>query len=210
MKIRWKEVSVLALMALTALAVRSAAGMFAPTDIDMMADTDGSLVFQDPLQKIIADPEFTFRANGTVLVPTALYDVTGVVLGKKRYLPWGEYHFAPWDIGLGWRSMSNPETLRHVSVWQAARVMYFRSGANASVSEDELVVNMGNTHVIPANDEVRKKLADIRKGELVRLSGFLVNVLDGDQVYKSSLSRADTGSGAGEILYVQDVDLNPV
>jgi hypothetical protein len=210
MKIPFKELALLAGMVLSAFGIFKAVDHFAPSDIDLMADTSGALVYQAPFQKVIPDTLFTFEAGGARLVPQALFDVTGVVLGKKRYLPWGDYHMAPWDLGIGWSDMSDPTLLADVSFWQRNRFMHFRYGAGASVNKYRIIPNSANIHIIPANDEVKRKMSEVRKGNVVRLTGFLVNVTDGDTTLKPSLERGDTGAGACEILYVQAIDLDPI
>ncbi len=210
MKFPVKELFLLGVMALSTFGVFKAVDHFAPRDIDVMSETAGVLVFQEPLQKNISDALFTFEAGGAVLIPAALFDVTGVVLGKKRYLPWGEYHMAPWDIGIGWGAMSDPDNLSQVSFWQRNRFMYFRYGGGASVNKHMIIPNHSNIHIIPANDRVRDQISEVKRGNLVRMTGFLVHVMDGDIFLKTSLERHDTGAGACEILYVQSIDLDPV
>jgi len=210
MKFPTKQILALGVMALSSFGLYKAQDIFSPSDIDIMAGTSGALVFQEPLQKEVDGTLYTFEADGVALVPVAIFDASGVVLGKRRYLPWGSHHFAPWDIGLGWGKMSDPSLLRHVKFWQAGRFMYFRYPHDSPVGKREIIPNSANIHVIPANDEVREKLSRIKEGNIVRLTGFLVHAVDGVDVYKTSLTRHDTGAGACEILYVQDVDLDPV
>jgi len=210
MKFPYKEILLIAGMIFSAFGVVKAVEHFEPRDIDLMADTTGALVYQEPFQKKIETALFTFEAEGATLFPEALFDVTGVVLGKKRYLPWGEYHLAPWDIGIGWGAMSDPDKLSQVTFWQRNRFMHYRHGADASLSKHTIIQNTTNIHIIPANDLVKSQMADVKEGNLVRMTGFLVNVVDGDTVMKTSLDRTDTGAGACEILYVQAIDLDPI
>jgi hypothetical protein len=210
MKFPYKEALLIAGMILSGFVVVKAIGHFEPRDIDLMADTTGALVYQEPLQKEIETALFTFEADGAILIPEALFDVTGVVLGKKRYLPWGGYHMAPWDVGIGWGAMSDPDNLSQVSFWQRNRFMHYRYGAGASVSKHTIIPNSSNIHIIPGNDIVKAQMADVKEGNLVRMTGFLVNVVDGETVLKTSLDRTDTGAGACEILYVQAIDLDPI
>lgn len=210
MKFPYKEALLIAGMILSGFVVVKAVEYFEPRDIDLMADTTGALVYQEPLQKEIETALFTFEADGAILIPEALFDVTGVVLGKKRYLPWGDYHMAPWDVGIGWGAMSDPDNLSQVSFWQRNRFMHYRYGAGASVSKHTIIPNSSNIHIIPGNDIVKAQMADVKEGNLVRMTGFLVNVVDGETVLKTSLDRTDTGAGACEILYVQAIDLDPI
>lgn len=210
MKIPIRQILILTVMIAATAAIYKSRDALSPSDIDIMSGTNGALVYQEPFQKDVEKVLYTFEVDDAVLVPVALFDVSGVILGKKRYLPWRDYSFAPWDIGIGWRQMSDPSILDHVDFWQASRFMYFRYGKNAPVTKSDIIPNSTNIHVIPANDQVRKKISQIKEGNIVRLTGFLVNVIENGEVIKTSMTRMDTGAGACEILYVQDVDLKPL
>ena len=63
-----------------------------------------------------------------------------------------------------------------------------------------------NTHLIPANDAVRAALKRLRIGEVVHLSGELVDGQRNDGAWiKTSLTRVDSGPGACEVLLVEEV-----
>ncbi len=65
-----------------------------------------------------------------------------------------------------------------------------------------------NTHLIPADGRVASALAHVRRGDVVRLEGDLVDVEGPDGfVWKTSLTRTDTGPGACETLYVRAVTI---
>ncbi len=65
-----------------------------------------------------------------------------------------------------------------------------------------------NTHLIPASGRIASALAHVRRGDVVRLEGDLVDVSSPDGfVWKTSLSRTDTGPGACETLYVRAVTI---
>ena len=63
-------------------------------------------------------------------------------------------------------------------------------------------------HIIPANDELAKRLHKVRVGQVVELRGSLVEVRDREHlVWASSLSRDDDGKGACEVFYVEQLEL---
>jgi hypothetical protein len=210
MKFYIKEVLTIAAMAGLSIGLMKSLPNLSPSDLDLMAGTSGALVYQAPLQKNLPQLPYTFKTKGAIMVPEALFDISGVVLGKKRYLPFGDYHFAPWDIGMGWGPMSNPSLMSNVTFWQAGRSMHFRHAEDSPITKVRIVPSFANMHIVPANATVRKNIKLIRKGDIVRMTGFLVNVVDGLDVHKTSKSRSDTGISSSEILYVQSVDLDPV
>ena len=63
-------------------------------------------------------------------------------------------------------------------------------------------------HMIPATAEVERRLLHVRSGQVVALTGYLVEVhgLDGFR-WRSSLTREDTGNGACELVWVDKLEV---
>src|SRR5216684_9090050 len=77
-------------------------------------------------------------------------------------------------------------------------------------SKDSIITHSANTHVIPQNKMIARQLSRLRSGQVVTLSGELVDgVRDDGSWIKTSLVRDDTGAGACEVLLVSDVALLP-
>ena len=79
-------------------------------------------------------------------------------------------------------------------------------------SYSKFISDAANTHIIPANDEIRDLVGYIRRGDHIKLKGYLVNVSgyrDADRatfVWNSSTSRTDTGPHSCEVFYVTSVE----
>ena len=68
-----------------------------------------------------------------------------------------------------------------------------------------------NNHIIAANGDIEMKVWSIRRGDHVRLKGYLVNLDgngDGGKTYHwhSSTTRNDTGNHSCEVFYVTEVN----
>ncbi|HTX24771.1 MAG TPA: hypothetical protein VMD03_08950 [Steroidobacteraceae bacterium] len=76
------------------------------------------------------------------------------------------------------------------------------------ISREDVIAHSSNNHLIPADSSVRRQLARLRVGEVVHLTGLLVDGVrdDGASVH-TSLSRTDTGAGACEIMLVEEVEI---
>ena len=63
-----------------------------------------------------------------------------------------------------------------------------------------------NLHIIPADAAIARVCKSLRRGELIRLEGQLVEAT-GPEIgtWRSSLRRDDTGKGACELLLVESV-----
>ncbi|TVQ68348.1 MAG: hypothetical protein EA363_11415, partial [Balneolaceae bacterium] len=72
----------------------------------------------------------------------------------------------------------------------------------------EIEVSSANMHMIPATREIERALKRVRKGDLVRFNGKLVNVEGpGGFRWRTSTTRTDTGNGACELVFVESFEI---
>ncbi|NNJ73053.1 MAG: hypothetical protein HKP09_07715, partial [Enterobacterales bacterium] len=73
----------------------------------------------------------------------------------------------------------------------------------------DIETNSANMHIIPATDLVADEIDEIRVGDLIELSGYLVNASSTSEnwYWQSSLNRNDTGNGACELIWVQQLKI---
>lgn len=119
-----------------------------------------------------------------------------------------ESSLSPLDLALGWGPMSDEIVVSQLNVRQGSRWYFWeaKQGANLPVAVNELARYSSNVHMIPANRMIEEQLDDVRIGDIVELSGWLVEVTaDDGWRWRSSLSREDTGNGACELFWVQSV-----
>jgi len=63
-------------------------------------------------------------------------------------------------------------------------------------------------HLIPATAHVERLLKNVRPGQIVSFSGYLVEARDASGWnIRSSLTRSDTGAGACEVVWVEDLQV---
>ncbi len=139
------------------------------------------------------------------LRPRAHFEVEARVLGKERYRLGREARLSPYDLALGWGRMSDEGLLEAFSIWQSRR-FYWWSSRSLPIPRDSVTIQSANVHVIPSGDAVRDGLSRIRKGHVVRLRGYLVDVAAADGWrWTTSMRRDDKGAGSCEILWVESV-----
>lgn len=171
-----------------------------------IARPDGVLVATEPLQTEVGDAgPFAFREF--TLTPLAKFSLHGRVLLVSRYRLGRESTLAPYDLGVGWRRMSDSAVLRGLSLSQSARFLHWRWSDAPPIPEAEITRSAANIHLIPASRYIESRIAALRPGQLVSLQGRLVEAsrTDGWR-WRSSLSRGDSGDGACELLYVEAVE----
>ena len=146
--------------------------------------------------------------DGYELTPRAKFEIRARVLSRKDY-SWGtEADLSPVDLALGWGVMSDQAVLDRIEISQGSRWYYTRYELPAPISDKEITQNSGNMHMVPAQNRIRKKLKEVRVGDIVRLRGTLVDIDHPSGWYwRTSLSRDDTGGGSCEIVYLEEIEI---
>lgn len=168
----------------------------------------GMVVRQDPVQ------ESTSRAGwereGFSFRPRAEFEVRARILSIKWY---GKSDpgasFAPVDFALGWGPMSDDLVLEQLTIKQSGRWYHYRWEQSAPIPVRDIIQSSANMHLAPSADWVEGVLREAQVGDVVVLRGVLVDVdgPGGRYRWRTSTSRKDTGDGACEIVWVEDVQL---
>jgi hypothetical protein len=167
---------------------------------------DGMLAEAEPQQTNVVSGEKVRMGRWTLTV-RATYRVTARVLAREPYHFDSLSDLIPEDLALGWGPMSDSRVLRTLEISQGNRFYYWRPTAATTLTRDSIIAHSANTHVIPQNAAIARQLERLRPGEVVTLSGDLVDGVrnDGGSI-RTSLVRTDTGPGACEVLLVTEVD----
>jgi len=167
---------------------------------------DGVIAPDDPQQTALEEAPVTALGRWR-LTPQARYDVTARILSRE------DYHFDPLsdlipeDLALGWGPMSDNRVLRAFKITQGARFYSWAPRQALPIPRQDVIEHSANTHVIPASATVARQLKRLRVGQVVHLTGFLVNGVRDDGAYiRTSLTRSDTGPGSCEVLLVEQVE----
>lgn len=164
----------------------------------------GVLVDEEPLQT--PSDEAAFNLGEFEVTPRAHFDIAARVLSVERYKIGTDAKLSPIDFAVGWGAMSDSAVLDHFRVTQGARFFTIYPDAQA-IDVREALSGAANMHLIPANGRVRDQLEAVRPGHVVHLRGMLVNISGpGGYTWNTSLSRDDTGAGACEVFYVEEVE----
>lgn len=168
----------------------------------------GVLAPDPPLQEDLAEtPAWT---HGDYLVTgLAEFTIRAKVLSRERYRFDTESTLSPIDFALGWGPMSDQSIVDEFEVSQGFRWYEWRTDS-MPIPQQEVVAHSANMHLIPADEQVEEVLLSVQRGEVVQMSGYLVQV-EGDDGWKwrSSMTRADSGARACEVVWVEAVTRNP-
>jgi len=143
-----------------------------------------------------------FEHQGARIFPRARFQAEARVLSTERYWLDPVADLAPVDVALGWGPMSDEVVLDQLDISQGERFVYAIPSGPLPISHTLFQLTFSNFHVIPATAQIERALKSLRRGEIVRLDGLLVDVeRPGAPRWRSSLARTDYGDGACEILY---------
>jgi hypothetical protein len=166
---------------------------------------DGVLAQEEPQQTNVLNGG-TLQIGHWTLTVRADYQITARVLGRESYRFDALADLIPEDLALGWGPMSDNNNLRTIEISQSNRFYYWHTSADTRIGREAIIRHSANTHVIPQNPEIARRLARLRPGEVVTLRGELVDGLRNDGRWiKTSLVRDDTGPGACEVLLVTEL-----
>ena len=126
------------------------------------------------------------------------------ILGSKTYQDDAQAKFSPIDYAVSWGLFAEPEIARHITVNQYDRYLNWKID-RLPVPAEQAMQMVSNMHIIPANPKIAKDIQKVKRGDLVRLKGELVEVKDQDLVWTSSLTPTDTGDGACEVFRVSSI-----
>ncbi|MFA5808800.1 MAG: hypothetical protein WC935_00500 [Thermoleophilia bacterium] len=172
---------------------------------------------KDPIQKSTTLFTTNMELNGGVATLTSdmSYSISAKVESAKRYND-SISEAVPYDLLLAWGKIADTEVDGKLDWDQSDRqgmVSGSLGGSGADVSSEYVITHVSNNHLVPATDNIRKAMATIEAGDIVRIDGRLVNVrlkTDDSRVLtvNTSKKRSDQGDGACEIIYVEELSIN--
>ncbi|HEV2841159.1 MAG TPA: hypothetical protein VGW39_07545 [Chthoniobacterales bacterium] len=165
----------------------------------------GVLVGSVPAQVAIADGEAPIEHGEYTLKPLARFSLDGRILHRKVYRYDRQAKLVPIDLAVGWGPMSDQSVLDQIKITQSMRFYWYEYRSPPPIPKERIISHSTNLHVIPATSAVLSFCKSLRQGELVHLEGELVEATGPEMgIWRSSLSRTDTGNGACELMLVQD------
>jgi len=166
----------------------------------------GEVASNEPIQSSTNAADI--QLNGFTLTPLADYAIKARVLSTEDYSMGTEAELSPTDLALGWGPMSDEAVLSKVQISQGNRFFYWHVD-EFPIPQREIEIHTANTHIIPANDSIKRQLGKIRLGQIVDIKGQLIEAKRADGWHwRSSLTREDTGAGACELFYVTELSIS--
>jgi len=173
-----------------------------------------------PVQKEISNTEeIVFEKDGYLwqLTPLYDYDISALVVGRMNYQIFSIYKYSsllPIDLGLIWGSNVAGKVYqdKRIKFRQDSRWCWVWWNGDAVFNLDEF----SNNHLLTREKYLSSEAKKVNRGDQIRIKGKLVNItatpLGGNKIpgqntitWKSSTTREDSGAGACEIIYVEEI-----
>ena len=201
-----------------------------------IADTSQNIINtqNEPVQNNLADSNY-IKAYGEknifALKPQAEYSIAGLVVTKNTNFWFRDIMRSTFDdiclmdIGIVWGELAKDKQKLYKNwkfkslktLGESRRLEWCSKVTTDTMPWDLSYVSshISHTHLIPANPNIMGALLRIKKNDIVKIDGYLVDIYTdkNELVAKTSLSRTDTdptsrGSGACEDMYVKRVQIN--
>jgi hypothetical protein len=163
----------------------------------------------EPVQEETDREPFEIETGeGTVtLRPRADFEVSAVVVGSERYRFDASAFLSPVDLALIWGDLPEEPYKSQVSYGQMTRY-YFWKTPTRELDLGYIQAHSSNMHMIPSTPNLRRALLAVDEADAVRIRGLLVNASTEEGfTWKSSTSRKDSGPGACELVWVEEVQI---
>ena len=163
----------------------------------------GEIATQQPIQTSTSvNP---FQLDNFTIIPLADYTIEARLLSVKHYRFDMGATLSPTDLAVGWGPMTDEAVLSKMQISQSGRFFLWHMD-NIPIPQREIEIHAANMHIIPANDTVKSQLKKVKVGQVITIKGQLVEAKTAKGwVWRSSLSREDTGNGACELMYVTEL-----
>jgi len=150
-----------------------------------------------------------FDGGSVEATPKAAYRIAAKLCGRQRYRGDWTSQIAPYDFCLAWGRLAGDEAKGLIEYSQDMRWYHFQMKRGGPIDAAYAARHSANNHLILTDKDVRQAAARAPVGEIVELTGYLVNLRgkwkDRDVWWNTSLTRDDTGAGSCELIYVKSL-----
>jgi hypothetical protein len=139
------------------------------------------------------------------VIPLYDYTIAGMVVSGGHSETLSDYYqdkLNVMDVGIIWGENLNPDIYRKVKFYTNGVRLYYNSKDRTSYK----AINpekVSNSHLLCIDPILKKRLQKLSRGDIVIIEGFLASY--GGR--KSSTKRTDTGDGACEVIWVNNLSL---
>lgn len=176
------------------------------------------VLLQEPEQTAISRAAFTETVGGITytIQPKFDYVLNGLVVSLHDAGSWKDYLHEKWNDNLNvldlcviWGRNVSESAWRNIEFSSGQFTCNFFTRSSEAYHKFNQA-QISNNHLLTANPDLARRLRDVRIGDQIRLRGYLAEYSHHHGfAFKRGTStvRTDTGNGACETLYVEDLQV---
>lgn len=151
----------------------------------------------------------SFRHGDFTYSPLTSFTAEARVLAASKFYFDQKARISPMTVVIGWGVMSDESVYKQMDIWLDNRT-YKWQAEDLQIPKYEVENNTMSLHLIPDNDVIGRDLAKIRNGDLVEISGFVVNVKKSSGWKWMTATSKNKNEESGKIVYIKTFKLiNP-
>jgi hypothetical protein len=183
-----------------------------PTTDKLQAELAG-----EPLQQSVVQPAFIRSVGGVVytIEPSHTYVIQGLVVSKHNADTWWDYVHAAWndhlnitDLCVVWGNNASSGIYQKLSFSSSQWTCNWETTSHESFQAFD-PHQISNNHLLTDDARLAARLRKVRTGDQIRITGHLASYrhqgTGGELLRGTSTVRTDTGNGACETIFVDEV-----
>jgi len=176
-------------------------------------------IYQTPIQDETDAMPFKIERGCITyeITPLYNYELYGLVVSSHKSKSWLDYYHKAWgdfinlkDVCVIWGQNIESGVYREMKFKNGSFTCYmdFKRGVDRNEVYQEFKNDaLSNNHLLSDNDALNKEIMKAGDGDQVYLKGYLVKYAHDDFSRGSSTTRADSGNGACETIYLTDFEI---
>jgi hypothetical protein len=171
---------------------------------------------REPIQEATEAEPFDVRVDDTTFTVTPLftYDIVGLVVSEHNTDSLFDYYHKLWndtfnvkDLCVVWGNNAISGLYKEMSFRSGSWTCYFKT-RDTETWRAFTKAELSNNHLLTESPHIQKTLRSIRRGDQVRIKGYLAEYSHEGSFWRgSSISRTDTGNYACETIYITDIEV---
>lgn len=180
-----------------------------PRGVDFIPEID-----DEPLQTATRQSPFavTFNDIEYLVEPEYEYDITGMVVSYRhhdeeysRMHRLAQDHLNMLDVCVIWGDNTRA-MLHEIDFWNGLFTCNASTHDRAAWESFDMQ-QLSNNHLLSDDEFIRDRVRDLRIGDQIRVRGYLASYTSPAGKRGTSTTRADSGDGACETLFIEDFEI---
>lgn len=132
------------------------------------------------------------------------YEVDARVLAASNFYFDGMSGFSPLAVVVGWDNMSDEGFINAIDFSISDRRVDWETSVSV-INSEEVVRNTQLLHLIPSNGQIKRQAEKIRVGDILTMSGYIVNVKSKNGLSWKTNSKAVKRTG--KLFYIEYLEI---